>query len=379
MDFSFSDEQQMLRDSVSAYLLKNYDFDRRRTIMDSDEGWSPEVWNQLAEIGLLALPVPEDRGGLGGSAADLVAIAEFFGRHLLVEPYLGSIILGAGALAIGDEDSAAATALAEVMEGGKFAALAYEEGSSTPDPGNIAMRATRDGDGFVLSGEKRMVLGGGDADHLVVAAKVDGSAGDEDWLALLLVDPSAAGITISPYQCIDGRRAANIRFDAVKVGPEAVVKENAENELRELIARASLYLCAESVGAMAALVSQSAEYAATRKQFGVAIGSFQVVAHRLADMKIALTQARATLLYSTALIDAGQAGIRDLSILKGQTGAKGRKIGEIAIQTHGGVGMTDELSVSHFHKRLLANDAMLGDAAYHLRNVGVLSAQEVTG
>lgn len=368
MDFTFSDEQQMLRDSVSAYLLKNYDFDRRNAIVRSDAGWSREVWQQFAELGLLALPFAEDRGGLGGSMADLVAIAEPFGAHLLAEPYLASILLGGAALAQAGDGCEAGGWPGKVVAGEATAALAYEEGPGTPDPAMVSLAIGRSGAGATLDGEKRMVLGGGDADVLVVVGRRE-----DGKLALVAVDPAAHGVAITPYATLDGRRAANIRFDNVAVATDAVLLEDAEEALRSILDRAILALCAESVGAMGALLRQTAEYAGTRKQFGVPIGSFQVVAHRLADMKIAYTKARATLLYTTALLDAGRATQKDIAILKGQTGKLGRALGEAAIQTHGGVGMTDELSVSHLHKRILASDALLGNAEYHLRKVGVLA------
>nr|WP_137677696.1 acyl-CoA dehydrogenase family protein [Parerythrobacter lutipelagi] len=367
MDFTFSGEQQMLRDSVSAFLLKHYDFDKRNAIVRSEAGWSRDVWGQFAELGLLALPFAEDHGGLGGSMADLIAIAEPFGAHLLAEPYLASVMLGGAALAKAPDGSSAAEWLEKIMTGEAIAALAYEEGAGTPDPAMVGLKAAKTADGFALSGEKRMVLSGRDADVIVVAAR-----GGDGKLALLTVDPAAYGLTITPFATIDGRRAAHLRFDTVALPTDALILDDAETALRSLLDRAILALCAESVGAMGALLKQTAEYAATRKQFGVAIGTFQTVAHRLADMKIAYSKARATLLYTTALIDAGQSGAKDIAILKGQTGKLGREIGEAAIQTHGGVGMTDELSISHFHKRILANDALLGNAEYHLRKTGTL-------
>ena len=373
MDFSFTEEQLMLRDSVSAYLAKSYDFDSRQAIGRSDTGWSGEVWSQLADMGLLALPFPVARGGLGGTVADVVAIAEPFGAHLLVEPYLASIMLAGGALAAAADNNAAVAWLERVIRGEVIAALAYEEGNGTRDPSHVAMTAERSADGFVLRGEKRMVLGGGDASMLVVVARLTTESGADNDIALFLADPAARGIGITRYATIDGRRAANIVFDGVTLPADALILDDAKAALRGVLDRAMLTLCAESTGAMGSLLARTADYAATRKQFGVPIGSFQVVAHRLADMKIAYTKARATLIYTTALLEAGRATPRDMAILKGQTGKLGRVIGEAAIQTHGGVGMTDELSIGHLHKRILANDALLGDANYHLRRVGSMA------
>ncbi len=360
MDFTFTDEQQMLRDSVSGFLTKNYDFDRRNEIVRSDTGWSRDIWSQFAELGLLGLPFPENQGGFGGGATETVAIAEPFGAHLLAEPYIACISLGGAAVAAaGNSDW-----LEKVMNGDAIAAFAYEEGRGTADPIQVTMQATPTDEGFILTGEKRMVLAGREADILVVAAELD------DELGLFLVDPSADGLSVTSYPTMDGRRAANIRFEAVLANS---IMEKPGEAIRTLLDNAILAICAESVGAMGVLMKQTAEYAGTRKQFGVSIGSFQVVAHRIADMKIAYSKARATLLYSAALIEAGEATQKDIAILKGQTGKLGREIGEAAIQTHGGVGMTDELSVSHYHKRILANDALLGSSEYHLRKVGTLA------
>ncbi|MBX7539784.1 acyl-CoA dehydrogenase family protein [Qipengyuania sphaerica] len=365
MDFSFTDEQQMLRDSVSSFLQRSYDFDARSKIVRSAEGWSRAIWEQIAEIGLLALPVAEDAGGLGGTAPDLVAVAEPFGAHLLAEPFIATLLAAPLLASVEDER------LEGIMEGSKLAALAYEEGHGTADPSHIAMTAHRDGERFMLDGEKRMVLAGGDADLLLVVARLEDRL--EDRLALFSLSPDSDGITIKGYQTIDGRRAANIRFSGVQVEKDDLLANDIEDALRKALDTAILALCAESVGAMGELLSRTAEYASTRKQFGVPIATFQAVAHRLADMKIAYTKARATLLYTAALMEAGHATERDMAILKGQTGKLGREVGEAAIQTHGGVGMTDELAVSHLHKRILANDALLGSSEYHLRKVGNLS------
>lgn len=362
MDFTFTDEQQMLRDSVSSFLQRSYDFDARNKIVRGSDGWSRAVWEQLAEIGLLALPIAEEAGGLGGSAPDLVAIAEPFGAHLLAEPFLATALLAAPLLA-----KVASGELEAVMGGSKIAALAYEEGHGTADPSQIAMTAKRDGDGFVLEGEKRMVLAGADADLLLVVARLDGK------LALFAVASGQGDTVTTGYQTIDGRRAANIRFTGARLGGDALLSADIGPVLREVLDIALLALCAESVGAMGELLARTADYAATRKQFGVPILTFQAVAHRLADMKIAYTKARATLLYTAALMEAGHAGERDMAILKGQVGKLGREVGEAAIQTHGGVGMTDELAISHLHKRILANDALLGGFEYHLRKVGNLT------
>lgn len=372
MDFSFTEEQQMLRDSVSRVLDKTYDFKARQILVDSDKPWSAEVWTQFAELGLLALPFSEEAGGLGGSIVDVVAIAESFGDHLLVEPYLSSILLGGQALALSDHDIARDWQ-AKIIAGEAIAAFAHEEARGTPAPEFVALRAGESGGDYILDGEKRLVLNGAEADILVVSARLSGVAGEKPGLALMVVDAKADGIDITSFQTIDGRSAAHIRFDKVQVSAEQLLSADAHALLVTVTNDAIIALCAEAVGIMAALLRATSEYTATRKQFDVPISSFQVIAHRLADMKIAYMKARSSLYYTTALAEAGQATDRDLAVLKGQIGKLGRAIGEAAIQSHGGVGMTDELVIGHYHKRLIAIDKMFGDSEYHFRKIGQIS------
>lgn len=361
MDFNFTNEQQMLRDSVGKYLEKNYDFDARQKLVRGDAPWSSDVWQQFAEMGLLALPFGEEQGGLAGSITDCVAFAELFGKHLVIEPFTHSVMLAGAALAAAE--GAGAKAWLEKLIGGEAViAFAYEEGHGTPSPDLITMTAQPSGEGYTLSGEKRLVVAGADAQALVVVARM----GEGGAPALFLVEAGVEGMEARVYPTIDGRSAANIRFDGVR----AVALTGADQYLDRILANAIIVQCAEAVGAMGALVSLTSEYAMTRKQFGTPIAGFQAVAHRLVDMKIAYNKARATLLYTAALAESGATGTRDIAILKGQTGKLGRAIGEAAIQTHGGVGMTDELSVSHYHKHLLACDAMFGDHNYYFRKVG---------
>ena len=369
MDFSQTDEQKMLQESVKRLLERSYDFETRQKMLQSGRPWSPEIWQALAEMGILGLPFAEEVGGFGGSMADVVAVAEPFGAHLLIEPYVSSILLAGSCL--GQSDSPAAQAqLSKIITGEQTAAFAHEEGKGTADPALVSLAATEAADGFTLSGEKRMVLGGAQADALVVSARTRGTAPDKDGLSLFMVDPKQQGVSITSFVTIDGRHAAHITFDAVQIPSERRIADDAHSVLQTVISRAIVALCAEAVGAMGALLGLTSEYASTRKQFGTPIATFQTISHRLADMKIAYVKARSCLLYTTALMDAGQAGAQDISILKGQIGALGRDIGEAAIQTHGGVGMTDEVSIGHFHKRILTINALFGDSEYHFRAVG---------
>jgi alkylation response protein AidB-like acyl-CoA dehydrogenase len=313
MDFTYTAEQELLRDSVSR----------------AAQGG----WKELVALGLTELPFE-------GSVVDLVAVAEVLGAHLVVEPWFASAVL-AGSLVDGG--------LATRIAAGEIATLAHEEGRGTAALGAITTTAT----GGALTGEKKLVLHGADAEILLVTALLDRRP------ALFSVDPTAAART--PFTIIDGRPAAHLRFDAT---PATLLTAELPDEALD---RAILVLCADAVGAMGELVRRTAEYARTREQFGVPIATFQTVAHRLADMRIAYLKARSTLLYTTAQAEAGHLDVR---VLKAQVGRLGRRIGEAAIQTHGGVGMTDELPIGHLHKRILVADTLFGPSDHHLRALG---------
>jgi alkylation response protein AidB-like acyl-CoA dehydrogenase len=364
MDFTFTAEQDELRDSVARYLQRDYDFDARQAIVASAVGWSPRVWRHLADMGLLAAPFAEEVGGLGGSVVDVVAISELFGAHLLVEPYVGSVVLAGGALALLPEQATAARWLKRIVAGEAIGAFAHEEGAGTPDPALVATRAERTAAGFALSGEKKLVLHGAEADVLVVSARLG------DALALFAVDRGTAGLAVTPFTSLDGRRAAHLRFEGAEVPSDSLLTPDAHALVELVVARAIVALAADAVGAMGELLRRTSDFAATREQFGAPIGNFQAVAHRLADMKIAYVKARSTLIYTAALVEAGRAEPHDISVLKAQAGRLGRLIGESAIQTHGGVGMTDELPIGHLVKRILATEAMFGATDHHLRTIG---------
>jgi alkylation response protein AidB-like acyl-CoA dehydrogenase len=363
MDLTFSDEQRLLADAVGRFLEQERDLRTRQAQLAEGATLSPNIWRHLADQGLLSLPRDEAVGGMGGSIVDVVAVAMRFGATMLTEPYLATVVLAGAALEAAGGVEALAL-LDRIGSGDAIVAFAHEEGVSGAPFGQIETSAIAKNDGFVLNGHKHLVLAGADAEQVVVTAKYD------DGLALFLVDAAADGVITNPFVTIDGRGAGRIRLNDVHLPQTSLLARNAEALIEQIIGDAVIYLGAETVGAMEALLGMTASYAATRNQFGVPIGTFQTIAHRLADMKIALTKAHASLLYVTALREANRAGPADLSLLKAQTGRLGRSLAEAAVQTHGGVGMTDELAVGHLLKRVVANDALFGDAELHLRLLG---------
>ncbi len=368
MDFTFSDEQTMLRDGLARLLEQHYSFDKRKQILRSQTGRSEDVWAQFHDLGLLALPLPGSVGGLDGSIADLVAVAELFGASLVVEPYISSIVLAGAALARCHGTIGVESELNKIMGGRTRAAFAHEEGRGISGADRVETSVTRGEGGLVLNGSKRLVLDGGDADLLIVTARLD-----DGRPALLRVPPDVASMSKRAYRTIDGRPAADLVFHDVALPSSALLSSDAGELIDDVIDNAMIALAAEAVGAMGTLLEMTASYAGTRKQFGVPIGSFQALAHRLADMKLGYTKARSLLLYTTALAESGRAARRDIALLKAQVGRLGRGLAESAVQVHGGVGMTDELAVGHYLKRILAVDAMFGSGDHHFRRVGATS------
>ncbi|WP_106847807.1 acyl-CoA dehydrogenase family protein [Blastococcus sp. Marseille-P5729] len=367
MDFTYTGEQETLRETLRRYLDKAYAFDRRQGLLREGAPWSEAAWTQFAELGLLALPFGEADGGTDGTITDVVAVSELFGSHLTIEPYLSNVMLAGRTLAAAGDGWTGAL-LERMMSGQAQIAFAHEEKRGTPSVSHVSTTAMRDGAGYRLAGQKELVLAAEQAERLLVTARTSGAAGERTGLVVVAVDPDADGVSIRPYRTIDGRAAASVRFEQAPAEPLQIA--DVTTVLDDVLAQATIALAAESVGAMGALLRTTAEYATTRQQFGVPIASFQVIAHRLADMKMAYSKARATLLYTTALAEAGQATGTNVSVLKAQVGRCGRVVGEHAVQIHGGIGTTDELSVGHYLKRVLAIESMLGDTEFHLRLIG---------
>ncbi len=364
MDFNYTDEQNALRDTLSRFIAKDYPFEARRALAKSADGFSRDHWKQFAELGLLALPFPEDFGGMNGNAVDTMLVMEAFGRGLVLEPYLATVIV-AGHL-IRDAGSAAQKeALLPSIAGGELMlALAHYERGARYEVSRVDTAAKADGGGWTLSGAKGVVLGGGAADRLLV------SAGTGKGISLFLVDAKAAGVSVRSYMTQDGARAAEVRLDNVSVGADAIV--GAQDGALPAIERALDYgiaaLCAESVGIMAALDEATLEYLKTRKQFGQPIGRFQALQHRMVDMVIATEQARSMAMMAAVKADSTDAAERRraLSAARAYIGQQARFVGQQAVQLHGGMGVVDELNVSHWFKRLTMINATFGDVDHHL-------------
>ncbi|MES1941250.1 acyl-CoA dehydrogenase [Salinisphaera sp. T5B8] len=368
MDFSYSDEQRMLKDMVDRVVADQYSFEQREKIIKSEPGYSPEVWSQFAELGLLAVPFSEAAGGFDGGGAELMVVAEGFGRGLVVEPYLSTVVLAGTFLDAALDDNAKADALAPIISGEQKYALACYEPNGRYDPFWIETTATKDGDGYVLSGKKAVVLGGDSADRLLVIARSSGDNPGKNGLSAFLVDGNADGVSREGYTTFDGHRAAEISLDNVKVGADALVGEEggAAAPLQYALDRGIIALCAEAAGAMEVACDLTLDYIKERKQFGVPIGSFQALQHRMVDMRISLEKVRSLALWAACSLEAPDAERRQrLAAAKAMVSKAGRHVAEEAIQLFGGMGMMDESSISHYAKRIVLIDHYLGDGNYH--------------
>ena len=374
MDFELNEEQRLLKDSVERLLADHYEFEARKTYMEAPEGFGRELWAKYAELGLLGLPFEERFGGFGGGPVETMIVAEAFGRALALEPFLATVVLGGGLLRHGGSDEQRAALLPKIGDGSLLLAFAHSERRSRYHLADVATSARRDGSRFVLDGAKTLVLHGDVADKFLVSARVSGDRRDPQGIGLFLVDAAAPGVSRRGYQTIDGQRAAELTLAKVAVEPEGAIGKpgDAFALIRRVVDEAIAALCAEAVGAMAAMHELTVEYLKTRRQFGVPIGTFQVLQHRAVDMLIALEQARSMAMLATMMVAEENDAERHKTIAaaKVQIGRSGRLVGQQAVQLHGGIGMTMEYKVGHYFKRVTAIDAMFGDADHHLAEVG---------
>jgi pimeloyl-CoA dehydrogenase small subunit len=373
MDFDLSEEQRLLKESLDRLIADRYAFEQRRTYGQNPEGWSRDVWAQYAELGLLGLPFSEDYGGSAGGPVETMIAMEAFGRALSLEPFLATVVLGGGFLRHGGNAEQCAALIPKIVDGSLTLAFAHTERGSRYDLYDVETKAVRDGTGWVLDGEKGVVLHGDTADRLIVTARVGGGRRDRDGIATFIVDAGAAGVSRRGYPTQDGLRAAEISLTRVRVGPEGVLGEPgaALPLVQRVVDETIAALCAEAVGAMAAMHELTVDYLKTRRQFGREIGSFQILQHRAVDMLIAFEQARSMAMFATMMAAEENAAERHnaISAAKVQIGRSGKLIGQQSVQLHGGIGMTMEYKVGHYFKRATMIDMMFGDADHHLREL----------
>ena len=369
MDLSFTDVQSMLIDSVEKFISNDYSFERRQQYVASDVGYSPDVWATFADLGWTAVPFAEDDGGFDGGPVELMVMMQQFGRGLIVEPYLANIVLAGGVLRRAASSSQKTKLLQPLISGELQATLAVAEPQSRYDLANIETTATKDGDSWVINGRKGVVLNGGNAGLLIIPARTSGSNTDRDGITLFAVGGMADGVSRDAYPTVDGHQAAEINLEGVRVESNAMLGEidKAYAVLDAVVDEATLAVCAEAVGIMQVLTDKTVEYSKSREQFGVPIGSFQALQHRMVDMLTACEQSYSLLLWA-AMANADQAddAKRSISALKYQVGTAGKKVGQEAVQIHGGMGVSWDVDIAHYFKRLTTIGQMFGNADWHL-------------
>jgi alkylation response protein AidB-like acyl-CoA dehydrogenase len=371
LNFDYSEEQELLAASVKRFVAKDYSFDARAKIIASAQGYSDVIWSTFADIGLLGLPLPTAVGGYGGSALDMMIVMEAIGEALVVEPYLSTVGLGARFVARGGSPQQQEAILPRVIAGDIKLAFAHTEDGARYNLAHVATRATPTDGGFSIDGVKRVVLDAPSADKLLVSARTAGNTADHTGISLVVVDTVAPGVAMNAYRTIDGLRAADVTFNAVPVGRDALigVADQGHMLIEEMVDYAIAQLCAEAVGAMQYANHATLEYLKTRKQFGVTIGSFQALQHRMVDMVICAEQARSMASLACAKVDAGNDPSerrRVVSAAKIKIADACRHVAQESVQLHGGMGMSDELKISHTFRRLTMIAQQFGDADYHL-------------
>jgi len=374
MDFDLSEEQTHVADNVARLLKSKYDFEQRKAYAKGPLGFSEDLWKQYSELGLLGAPFSEEDGGYGGGAVETTLVLDAFGRALALEPFVATVVLAGGAIRHAGSAEQRQALIGAIATGELRLSLAHTERASGWDLFDVATTARKDGSSFVLNGEKGLVIHGDSAQKLVVLARTAGGRRDKGGLGLFLVDASAPGVLRRGYPTQDGQRAAEIGFVNVRVDVADALgdPEGAAPAIRRTIDEAIAALCAESVGAMSEAVEVTTEYLKTRKQFGVAIGSFQALQHRASDMVVALEQARSMMYLATMMAreeDDDERGLA-ISAAKAQIGRSAKFIGQQATQLHGGIAMTYEYKLGHLFKRMTMIDMSYGDADYHLKHIG---------
>ncbi len=368
MDFSYSEEQTLLRNSVARYLADVYGFEARRAFTRAGDGRDPRHWKQFAELGLMAAPLAEAYGGLDGGAVESMVIMEEFGKALVIEPYVPTVIVAGGVIARAGSEAQKREWLPKIAAGETIVAAALAEPAGRYNLADVRTTARKQGASYVLNGHKAVVIAAPWADTLLVTARTSGGPREENGIGVFLVDKRAKGISARDYPTVDGSRASEIALENVAVAAERLIgpADGGHAVIERACDEAIAAHCAEAVGCMRVLLDATVQYAKTRKQFGQPIGKFQVLQHRMADMFVALEQSVSATLMATLKLG-GPGRRKAVSAAKVQIGKAGCFVGQQAIQIHGGMGMTDELNVGHYFKRLTMIDTLYGNVDYHLK------------
>lgn len=373
MDFTYTDEQLALQDTLKRFISKDYSFDKRTQYSKSVDGYSKEAWNTYAELGILALPFPEELDGLGGNAIDTMLVMDILGKGLILEPYISSIVISGGIINAFGSESQKQEFIPKLASGEIKISLAHYEPQSRYSLNDVSTSASKSGVNWKITGQKSVVLQANGADYFFVSARTSGNKLDEKGISIFLVRANQAGVTVTSYETQDGGRAADVSFKDVEVSSDQLFgQENSGVELlSKAIDLANAAICAEAVGIMTAVNEITLEYLKTRKQFGVPIGKFQALQHRMADMILTTEQSR-----SMAILAAAAQGnpdsakrSRDTASAKAYICKAARHIGQEAVQLHGGMGVTEELNIGHYFKRLTMISLTFGDFDYHIDKV----------
>ncbi len=369
MNFDLSEEQQLLKDSVDRFVSDNYDLDTRQKLSKNEAGFSDTYWQTMAELGWLGVTVPETHGGFGGNQADTMVLMEAFGKGLVLEPFFASAVLGTRAIVGGGSTQLQTKLLPEMISGTCRISLAYAEEQSRFDLEDVVTRATANDTGYLINGQKSMVQHGGSADYFVVSARTSGGQRDENGITLFLVDAKNEGVSVDAFPTVDGQQAAELRFDNVQVSVSDQLGnlDQGFGLLQDIAIDGILALSAEAVGAMEILYKDTVAYTQEREQFDHRLADFQVLQHRMVEMFMEYEQCKSMLYRATLeVVQNGRDAMRIVHALKYMVGKIGTFIGENAVQLHGGMGVTEELRIGHYFKRLLVIDAQFGNSDHHL-------------
>ena len=374
MDLSLSVEHGILRDSVERFVRESYPFDKRRKIVDKSESFLQENWQGFSKLGWLGLNLPEEFGGNGGSAVDTMVVAEALGPGLILEPFLETVVIGSKLIQVGSNEKQKSEFLSNLVRGRLILTFAFAEPQSRYSLSDVQLSAKPNGDQFVLNGKKAVVRHASSADKIIVSARTAGDRRDKHGITLFLVERNSPGLSRRDYPTVDAFRASELSFENVKVEADSMLGEDGAglSILQRVIDEATLAIGSEAVGCMEKLYKDTVEYCKQRQQFGQPIGKFQVLQHRMVDMFMEHEQSKSLMYMAAMKLEEGysEESQKAVSAFKVQIGKSGKFVGQNAVQLHGGMGMTDELNIGHYFKRLTIIDTLFGNADFHLERFG---------